>query len=159
MEGRRLAGEQRAQHLEALVHATAARARVDAADGVLVWVLATDPDTEDQPPGREQLEVGDLAGDERRVAEREQVDGHVDRDGGVGHRERRRAQEAVRPRADEETDVVGRADVVEAARRRSAHEGAHAFPGRGSALGVAGTRRAGSGSCPRFNPNRRPAAL
>ena len=134
VEGRRLAGEQRAQHLEALVHATATRARVDAADRVLVRVLAADADTEDQAPGREQLEVGDLAGDERRMAKREQVDGHVDRDGGVGHRERRRAQEAVRPRADEETDVVGRADVVEAARRRSAHEGAHRFRGGGRPL-------------------------
>ena len=118
MERDRLAGEQRAQHLEALVHATAARARVDAADGVLVRVLAADADTEDQPPGREQLEVGELAGDERRMAQREQVDRHVDRDRGVGHRERRRAQETVGARADEEAHVVGGADVVETGSRR-----------------------------------------
>ena len=68
MEGRRRAGEQRAQHGEALLHASAARGGVDAADLDFVAILAADSHAEDQAAGRELVEVGELARDEDRMA-------------------------------------------------------------------------------------------
>ncbi len=113
---------QLAHHREALVHAAPARRRVDAAHRVLVRVLAADPDTEDQPSGREQLEVGELTGHQRGVPQREQVHRDVDGHRRVDRGERRGAHQTVEARAHEEAHVIAGTDVVETGIGRAVDE-------------------------------------
>ena len=77
-------------------------------------VLAADPGPEDEPAGGELSEVGQLAGHQDGMAQRQQVHAGVDRQRGVEHRQRRGLDEPVESQAGEEADVVSAADVVDA---------------------------------------------
>ena len=86
-KGGRRPGQQRAHHLQALVHPPPPGGRVDAADLDLVPILTTDPDPEDQPARREPGEVGQLPGHRHRVAQRQEVEPAMDRQCRMQHRQ------------------------------------------------------------------------
>jgi hypothetical protein len=113
VERRGLAGHQPAQDRQALVHALAAGLRVDPADLDLVRVLTAHADPEHEPAGCHQREVGQLARDRHRVAQRQEVDAGVDRQAVVEGAEHRRLEQTVDAGTDEEADVVAAADVIE----------------------------------------------
>ena len=77
-------------------------------------VLAADADAEDQAPGGEPLDVGQLAGDQHRMAQRQQVEATVDLQRGVQLGQRRGLHEPVEARTGEEAHVIRAADMVEA---------------------------------------------
>jgi hypothetical protein len=159
VEGDRRAGAERPQDRQALVHAPPARARIDAADLELVAILAAQPDTEGQPPGRQLGDRRQLARDRHRMAQRQEVEGHVDPNAGVRGQQRRGRHHAVRAYADEEADVIADADVVDVRRRNvlepclplrrptgevaGNREGAHAHVAHGCTFSDPGPRRHG----------------
>ena len=113
VEGCPFAGAELAQHGEALLHSSPARRGIDAAHLDLVAILAPDPHAEDQASGRELVDVGQLAGDEDGMTQRQQVHTRHDRQRRMQHRERGGLEEPVQTDADEEADVVAAAHVVD----------------------------------------------
>ena len=113
VEGDRLAGQQLAHDGQAFIHPQAPGRRVHPADRDFVAILAAYPDAEDEPSGGEPGDVGQLAGHQDGMAQRQQVHAAVDGQRGVKHRQRRGLHEPVEPQAGE-TDVVAAADVVDA---------------------------------------------
>jgi hypothetical protein len=79
-----------------------------------VAVLATDPDTEDEPPRSQALDVRELAGHQDGMAQRQQVHAGVDRQRGMKRRQRGGLHEPVEPHAGEEAHVIAAADMVDA---------------------------------------------
>ena len=73
-------------------------------------VLAADADAEDEPAGGDPGQVGELAGDQDGVAERQEVHAAMDGQRGVKHEQRGGLDQAVEAHAAE-------ADVVAAAER------------------------------------------
>jgi hypothetical protein len=110
----RLAGQQPLHDGQRLVGAPAAGARVDAAHGDLVAILAADADAEDQLARRRLGHRGELSGDGHRMAQREQVDADADLQALVERGEGRRVDESVHPGSDMETHVVGHEHVIDA---------------------------------------------
>ena len=102
------------EHPERLVRAPPTGCRVDAGDLHLVAVLTADAHAEVHPPGGELGDARELAGDENRVAQGQQVDREVDMQGGVRTEEEGRLDETVGAVPAVEADVVARHDVVEA---------------------------------------------
>ena len=68
---------------EAFVHPPAPARRVHPADRDLVAILTADPDPEDQPPGGDPGDVGELARHQDGMAQRQQVHAGVDRQRGM----------------------------------------------------------------------------
>src|SRR5215471_17670939 len=79
-------------------------------------VLAAYSDPEDKPPGSELVDIGELAGDQDGMAQRQQVHAAVDRQGGMKHRQGGRLYEPVESEAGEEAHMVCAADMVNAGR-------------------------------------------
>lgn len=81
-------------------------------------VLAAYADAQHEPPRRQPGEVGELAGDEHRVAQWQQVDADMHVQRGVQHGQRGGLHDPVEPDPGHEADVVAAADVVDAGVRR-----------------------------------------
>jgi hypothetical protein len=109
-----LSREEPAQRHQRFVGAATSRRGVQAADLDLVAILAADADPEDEPPRRRLGERGELARDEHRVAERQQVDADLHAELRRRGEERRGLHEPVHPEAGVEAHVVGDEEVVEA---------------------------------------------
>ena len=105
---------QAAQDLQAFVHPPSACLGVDAADLDLVRVLAADPDTEREPTGCQLRDGGELTGDRHRVAQRQQVEPDVHRQVSLSGEHGGGGDQPVRPRSDEEADVIGDTEVIDA---------------------------------------------
>jgi len=73
VEGDCLTGQQLAHDGEAFIHPPAPGRRVHAADRYFVAILTAYPGPEDQPPGGEPGDVGQLAGHQDGMAQRQQV--------------------------------------------------------------------------------------
>ena len=116
MEGGGCAAQELADHGEALVHPLAPCRRVDAADLHLVAILSADAHAEDEATRPETLHVGELAGDEDRVAQRQEVDPGVHGESRIERGDHPCVQEPVEAGAGEEADMVTAADVVEPCR-------------------------------------------
>ena len=114
VEGDRLAGQQLAHDGQAFIHPQAPGRRVHPAAGDFAAILAAYPDAEDEPSGGEPGDVGQLAGHQDGMAQRQQVHAAVDGQRGVKHRQRGGLHEPVEAQAGDETDVVAAADVVDA---------------------------------------------
>ena len=86
---------------------------VDAADLHLVAILPADAHAEDEAARPETFQVGQLAGNEHRVAQRQEVDPGVHGESGIERGDHPGVQEPVEAGAGEEADVITAADVVE----------------------------------------------
>ena len=113
MEGDRLTGQQLAHDGEAFIHPPAPGRRVHPAHRDFAAILAAYPGPEDEPPGGEPGKVGQLAGHQDGMTQRQQVHTAVDGQRGMKHRQRGGLHQPVEPRAGE-TDVVAAADVIDA---------------------------------------------
>jgi hypothetical protein len=111
--GDRAAGQQRPDQGQGLVGTAAALVGVDLADLELVRVLAADADAEDQPRGRQLGDGRELARDQDRVPEGEQVDPGLDDQAVVGRQQRRGLDQPVGTAAVVEGDVVAHHHAVE----------------------------------------------
>ena len=76
-------------------------------------VLTADADSEDQAPGSELRDVGELASDQDGMPQRQQVEAGVDRQRRVQHRQCRRLDEPVESLA-AKAHMVRAADMVDA---------------------------------------------
>src|SRR5579859_4349205 len=103
--------EQLPERPHRLVRPRAALARIDADRLEVLAALAADPDAEHDTPAGEVVERRELAGDERRVPERQEDDGRADRDPLRAGREARERDGDVEDRV-VERDVVARPDRV-----------------------------------------------
>jgi len=141
VEGDRAPGQELAHDGEAFVHPRAAGRRVHPADRYLVAVLAAHPDPEDEPPGGEPRDVGELAGHQDGMTQRQQVHAAVDGQRGVEHRQRGGLDEPVEPQAGEEAHMVAAARHGRCPPRR---------PAPGTLPRLLGPGRAGrmGGACP-----------
>jgi hypothetical protein len=110
----RLAGQQLAHDSKAFIHPQAAGRRVHPADRDFVAVLTAYPHAEDEPARSDPGEVGQLAGHQDGMTQRQQVHAGVHGQRRVKHRQRGGLHEPVEPQAAEETDVVAAADMVQA---------------------------------------------
>jgi hypothetical protein len=113
VESDRLAGHQLAHDGEAFIHPQPPGRRVHPADRDFAAVLAAYPGPEDEPARGEPGDVGQLAGHQDGMAQRQQVQAGVDRQRGMKHRQHGGLDEPVEAQAGE-TDVVSAADVVDA---------------------------------------------
>ena len=143
VEGDRLTGQQLAHDREAFVHPLAPGRRVHPADRDLVAVLTAYPDPEDEPPGGEPGDVGELAGHQDGMAQRQQVHAGVDGQRGMKHRQRGGLHEPVEPQRRRKAHVVAAADVVDACLARPAPGMRGRSPGPAPAGRRAGTCRPG----------------
>ena len=113
MEADRLTGQQLPRDGEAFIHPLSPGRRVYPADRDLVAVLAAYPGPEDEPPGGEPGDVGELAGHQDGMAQRQQVHAAVDGQRGMKHRQCRGLHQPVEPHPGE-AHVVAAANVVDA---------------------------------------------
>jgi hypothetical protein len=109
-----LAGEELAQQRERLRCARASCLGLHAAELELARVDAADADAELQAPRRDVADRRELARDDGRMAEGEQVDAGLRRQRRMGTEQRRRLDEPVGAVAGGERDVVADGHVVEA---------------------------------------------
>lgn len=112
MEADRRTGQKLTKDGKALIQPLAPRCRVHSAHRDLVTILATHPNSEDEPARGEPCEVSEMAGHQHGMAQRQQVNTNVDRQCRMEHRQRRGLHEAVGPIA-EEAHVVAAADIVD----------------------------------------------
>jgi hypothetical protein len=91
-----------------------ARARVDPAQLELARIVAADADAEREPSGGEQRDRGELAGDDRRVTQRDQVHAGLHGQSRMRGQERDRLDQAVGAVTFGEADVITNGQVVDA---------------------------------------------
>ena len=124
MEGGWCAAQELAEHGQALVHPLPPCGWVDATDAHLVAILAADAHAEDEAARPETLQVGQLASNEDRVAERQEVDAGVNGEFGIERGNHSGVQDPVEAGAGDEADVITAADVVEPCCGHLVEEGA-----------------------------------
>jgi hypothetical protein len=153
----RFTGQQLTHDSEAFIHPQATGRRVHPADRDFAAILAADPDAEDEPSRGDTGKVGQLAGHQDGMTQRQQVHAGVDGERRMKHRQRGGLHQPVEPHAAGETDVVAAADMVDAfvlglrqervsrlrALLKEPERREHADPGRPSARYLGAGRRHG----------------
>jgi hypothetical protein len=113
MEGDRCARQELANDGEAFLHPQPSGGRVHPADRGFVAVLTTHPDTEDEAPRSDPVDICELPGHQDGMTQRQQVHAAEDGQCGMEHGQRGGLHEPVEPCAGE-AHVVSAADMVDA---------------------------------------------